>query len=472
MSDVSSTKKAPSAVLQQPAAQPAKKKFFASKQEKISSLLFLGVSIAYVKFVLFGLSYPFAEWSMVLFLFVFFAVVEISARLCKVAFSKESAFWAVAMLAIAVGTTMQNNEWVLGAYGWILLHLTAAQFALTRLGGAAESKAGSLIPFDFVRAWFILPFSNFLRNIQVLCYGIKLPRKFSRSKEWLWVAMGLLLALPLLLWSFSTLVQADKIFEHTMGRWGYWLSQWSPLEMLSQWFDFYSLVLYGFFWCWFYGLFYGAFHSKENTNRLKTQEIYSFLEKIRQFPGKVFAIPVALLAALYLLFFVSQLQYFTGGFLGVLPQKYTVAEYARQGFFELLRIASVNLGVLVVCQKLARNGMENSRVLRWFAMVLMACNLLFVAIASSKLGLYISCFGLTPKRVLAAYAIVVVALWSVLAMVRLLRPFRVAEVAIHLAALLFCLLCWLPWNQWIQENPRHSTVESTEIYYGQIDPNF
>ena len=105
-------------------------------------------------------------------------------------------------------------------------------------------------------------------------------------------------------------------------------------------------------------------------------------------------------------------------------------------------------------------------------MVLMACNLLFVVIASSKLGLYISCFGLTPKRVLAAYAIVVVALWSVLAMVRLLRPFRVAEVAIHLAALLFCLLCWLPWNQWTQENPRHSTVESTEIYYGQIDPNF
>ena len=60
MSDVSSTKKAPPAVLQQPAAQPAKKKFFASKQEKISSLLFLGVSVAYVKFVLFGLSYPFA----------------------------------------------------------------------------------------------------------------------------------------------------------------------------------------------------------------------------------------------------------------------------------------------------------------------------------------------------------------------------------------------------------------------------
>ena len=103
MSDVSSTKKAPPAVLQQPAAQPAKKKFFASKQEKISSLLFLGVSVAYVKFVLFGLSYPFAEWSMVLFLFVFFAVVEISARLCKVAFSISLLLSVILPVIVVIG---------------------------------------------------------------------------------------------------------------------------------------------------------------------------------------------------------------------------------------------------------------------------------------------------------------------------------------------------------------------------------
>lgn len=162
---------------------------------------------------------------------------------------------------------------------------------------------------------------------------------------------------------------------------------------------------------------------------------------MRLLPRQTPLVALAMLCGLYLVFFLSQLGYLTAGFAGVLPEEYTAAEYARRGFFEMLQIALVNLSVLAAAAKLSRTPLRRSRGLRGLGIALCASNLLFAAIAFSKLWLYISRFGLTSMRVLAGYAIAVVAIWSVLAIASLLRPFGAVVWGIRLAAVLFCLLC-------------------------------
>ena len=135
---------------------------------------------------------------------------------------------------------------------------------------------------------------------------------------------------------------------------------------------------------------------------------------------------LALVWGVCLVLFLSQLSYLTAGVAVVLPEEYTAAEYARRGFFEMLQIALVNLSVLAAAAKLSRIPLRQSRGLRGLGISICATNLLFAAITSSKLWLYISRFRLTRMRVLAGYAMSVVGAWSAFAVPRPRVPFGVA----------------------------------------------
>lgn len=172
-----------------------------------------------------------------------------------------------------------------------------------------------------------------------------------------------------------------------------------------------------------------------------------FLEKIRISPNESVATILMLLSALYVLFFATQLQYFTMGFAGVVPQGYTVAEYARQGFFELIRISAVNLSVLAVAAKIAKKPIRNNKHTKSLSALLMIFNIAFSVISFSKLGLYIGYFGLTPKRLLAGYVVCVIAVWSVLSILTLKKPFRAVVWAVRFASFLFCVLCFINWQK-------------------------
>ncbi len=58
---------------------------------------------------------------------------------------------------------------------------------------------------------------------------------------------------------------------------------------------------------------------------------------------------VCLIYAVYLL---SQLAYLGGGFAGILPDGYTLAEYARRGFFEMAWLSFINLGLMCLAMGL------------------------------------------------------------------------------------------------------------------------
>ena len=94
-----------------------------------------------------------------------------------------------------------------------------------------------------------------------------------------------------------------------------------------------------------------------------------------------------------------------GGFIGSVPDKMLVSQYAREGFFELVGIMAVNMCVYLVIILLGKTDSDGKFSLpsKILVTLLMSESIIFAIIAMSKLGLYYSRFGYTPKRILAMW---------------------------------------------------------------------
>ncbi len=70
------------------------------------------------------------------------------------------------------------------------------------------------------------------------------------------------------------------------------------------------------------------------------------------------------LCAVYLLFISMQAKYLFGAFWGALPEGFSYSEYARQGFFELCRVAAINIVILLAANVMSRAQAAENCLLR------------------------------------------------------------------------------------------------------------
>ncbi|MGH7533137.1 MAG: DUF4153 domain-containing protein, partial [Gemmatimonadales bacterium] len=114
---------------------------------------------------------------------------------------------------------------------------------------------------------------------------------------------------------------------------------------------------------------------------------------------------------LFALFVAVQLQALFGGAAFVSAESgLTFAEYARQGFFQLVAVGALTLGLLVAIDW--GNGLAGGvRALAWGILALLG---LILASAGYRMALYLSFYGLSTTRLYAAMAIgwiAVAAVW-------------------------------------------------------------
>ena len=103
------------------------------------------------------------------------------------------------------------------------------------------------------------------------------------------------------------------------------------------------------------------------------------------------------LALLYAAFAITQAVATFGGVDQVLETAgLTRAEYAREGFFQLLYAAGFTLAALLVLDRLRRR--DHDRSFRWFAVISASLTLLVVAVSIDRLLVYIDDFGWTMLR--------------------------------------------------------------------------
>jgi hypothetical protein len=115
------------------------------------------------------------------------------------------------------------------------------------------------------------------------------------------------------------------------------------------------------------------------------------------------AIPLALLDALFLAFVLVQLTVLFGGRDHVLRTAgLTYAEYARQGFWQLLAAGALTLAVIAAATLVAgARSRRDARLLRVLLGVLCALAIVVVLSALHRLRLYEDAFGLTRARLAA-----------------------------------------------------------------------
>ena len=146
---------------------------------------------------------------------------------------------------------------------------------------------------------------------------------------------------------------------------------------------------------------------------------------------------------LYGVYLFSQLSYFIGGFAGLLPQEYTLAEYARRGFFEMALLCAINLGLIILALSLASPSGRAPLSTRLLCLAVGLATMFFVAAASAKMFLYIDSYGLTRLRVLTQVIMCFMGLTTVFICIWLFVPRMPYMKAVVLTALLIgALVSW------------------------------
>lgn len=364
--------------------------------------------------------------------------------------SKESRLWLALWGLLAADYIFKISALyyydAVQTWEFLALHLAAAYWVLARTGSLTEGRTGPFLPLDGLRALVTVPFGNFFLRIRVLGRALIdwLRGLAGRKKGSLWAGVvTLCVAAPVLALAARLLSSADDAFGAALENFFRWFTL--PEAVFTEMLYFAVGLPVG---AYLFGLAAGAL--KKAPDPARGASLRTEAEKLRLAPGGALALCLALLLALYVLFFSIQLNYLTGGFFGHLPEGFTAAEYARRGFFELCAVVVLNFSVLTAAAKTSRTPLRQSPVLKGLAAALCLSNLLFAAVGASKMFLYIRRFGFTPNRIVSGWFILVLAVLTVLALVSIFRPFPVVRAAAAVFCAMFLALCLSQPDVWLR----------------------
>lgn len=384
--------------------------FTATKREHVAALLTFPLAYLYILF--FWGDLP-RSWLLAAFSLGFFALTEYlhGGRPRP----RESWVWlgcAAACLTAYLlhrGRAFDPDGCGLAA---LFLHIFAVWWALSRSHALLAGESGRLLPLDALNDFAAYPFGNFLLWPQTLLHA--LPRRERRADAEeidvgaaLWSLFVAAAALGLLVLSARLLTDADEGFAALLA---------GLMERLR--FDWDGHVLREFLLrfalslpvgAYLYGLLGGTLRQRRAALDRRAESVERQMEALRGVPERVWTVLLSLFCLLYAAFFAVQGRYLFGAFLGALPEGFSVAEYARQGFFELCKVMGVNFALLYLAWRTSKSGLRQRRALWGASLALLAESLLLSAVALSKLGLYIGHYGFTPRRLQSTWLVCVLA---------------------------------------------------------------
>ena len=238
------------------------------------------------------------------------------------------------------------------------------------------------------------------------------------------VVLGLVIAIPLVAILIPLLMFADAAFE-------------GLLDLLPEirWSEILSTLVVGLYIGW---ILYSRAAALQYLPKTETPH------KNRKGLNTITVNTVLFsVSAVYVVYLLSQLAYFVGGFSGILPEGYTLSEYARRGFFEMAWLCAINLGIIALAVGLVSAQGKPPLSTRLVCLFIGGVTLFLVATASGKMLLYIGTYGLTRLRVLTETFMVWLGCTTLLVCVWLFRPrLPYMKVTLLLALALCAALMW------------------------------
>lgn len=363
-------------------------------------------------------------------------------------------FYAILLLVldlVIVGSFARGNDNFV-KFVMLCFLLVSVNLGLCLMAGQNAFSAGGLSSLgDVFRTVILLSTGKMPAAVRGL---VDTSRKGGSAMKKIGAALlGVAIALPLLCILIPLLMKADAAFEGLLDH----LPDINAGELLVT-------ALFGTafaFWLYLRGI--GLRHSPKPMAREK-----------RQRKGiNVLTVNTVLIAVsvVYVVYLISQLAYFSGGFAGILPQEYTFAEYARRGFFEIAWICAVNL--LTMCLAIGLCAKKEGRsplVTRLLCLFIGLVTLFLVAAASAKMYMYIGAYGLTRLRVLVEVILVFMAVTTLVVSFWLFIPkLAYMKVILVVGLALGALVAWADVDTvvaWYNVEAYHSgALETVDMQY-------
>ena len=139
---------------------------------------------------------------------------------------------------------------------------------------------------------------------------------------------------------------------------------------------------------------------------------------------------------IYIIFCAIQLLYLFSGSVA-LPEGYTYAEYAHEGFYQLLAVCIINIVMVSVCQSF----FKESKILKALLTTIAACTYIMIASSAMRMILYIGVYHLTFLRLFVLWFLAVLCFWLAFLIIGMFIKkfpvFKAGMVAITIAFLVF-----------------------------------
>lgn len=258
------------------------------------------------------------------------------------------------------------------------------------------------------------------------------------------VLVGALISVPVVAVAAILLMSADDVFASFGER----LFDALGADFGAEWFLRFLFML--FLTTVAFSFFYSLPRPREKNHSERGAEL----------PASAFAVPLALLNALYALFVAVQFLYLFGGRTSA-AMNHGYAQYARRGFFELAAVCAFNLALSFLSFRLC--GMK--RLLRALAAGLYAATFVMLASAAYRMALYVSVYYWSFLRLLTLWGIFAMSVVTLAACVKLACP----EKRVHTAAFLIVVTSFLafaymnPEGRIAEWNIRFSAQETSPL---------
>lgn len=241
------------------------------------------------------------------------------------------------------------------------------------------------------------------------------------------VLLGLLLALPLLMVVIPLLISADAAFDGLVGL----LPEFDLAEIIGT-------VIFG-------AVAAVVVFTRGVALRHKEKAAAASQEQVRSLSRLTVDTVLISVGLVYIAYLISQLAYFVGGFSGILPEEFTLAEYARRGFFEMSWLCAIDLTVMAVAVGLVKKKDGKTPLsTRLLCLFIGLVTVFLVSTASAKMFLYIGSYGLTRLRVLTEVIMIFLGLSTVVVCLWLFLPkLRYMKVIVLLALVMGATVFWV-----------------------------
>ncbi len=302
-----------------------------------------------------------------------------------------SGFYVVGIMLVAVSVFMTGD--------WKLIFMSKVVVAVLYIALAIEIYVDDSLWTDMIYVKNIagLPFAGFFKGFGFVGdYSVYKEERAEEVNNGVIkgnigkVLKGLLIVVPLLLVILPLMMSADVVFENIVESilledlFDILFDEWNIVEVGLKFF-FAFITIFGFM--------------KIITGKSDSITITKYSSDY------VTGITVTgVVAFIYVMFSFIQIRGIVFSNI-TLPEGYTYAQYAREGFFQLFALAVINMLIVLICA----SKYEYNKVLNTILYILCACTYVMIFSSAYKMLLYIEVYNLTFLRLMVLWSLLVLA---------------------------------------------------------------